>query len=208
MSAIGLFYVGAVLFVNGFLLMGRLEAKGVAPINLFVGLLQVVTPTYLIFTADGDASTLLNASGLYLFGFTYLYVAFLLFFGLDGGGFGYYSLFVAIASVGYAAVNFVKFLDPVFGIIWLYWALLWTLFFLVFGLGKQELSRYTGIVAILQGWVTCAIPAALLLLGFWGEGVAILTVVYLVFAVVVFGGLYTRERRHFGLPRPVEVEAS
>ncbi|WP_103382136.1 AmiS/UreI family transporter [Pseudonocardia dioxanivorans] len=204
MSAIGLLYVGAVLFVNGIMLMGHLDAKGAAPINLFVGLLQVVAPTYLIFTANGDASTLLNASGLYLFGFTYLYVAFLLFFGLDGGGFGYYCLFVAIASVGYSLANFIKFADPVFGVIWLYWALLWSLFFLVFGREKARLTRYTGIVALIQGWVTCAIPAALLLLGLWGRSAAVLTIVYICFAVVVFGSLYARERRTVATVRPSE----
>jgi hypothetical protein len=207
MSAIGLLYVGAVLFVNGFLLMGYIDGKGAAPINLFVGLLQVITPTYLIFTAGGDPAILLNASGLYLFGFTYLYVSFLLFFGLDGGGFGYYSLFVAIASVGYSIVNFVKFSDPVFGVIWLYWAFLWTLFFLVFGRGVAALTRYTGMVALIQGWVTCVIPAAVLLLGLWGQGATGLTVAYIVFGLIAFGGLYSRARRS-GTPTATESASS
>ena len=32
-----------------------------------------MTPTYLIINADGDEAKILAASGLYLFGFTYLY---------------------------------------------------------------------------------------------------------------------------------------
>jgi putative amide transporter protein len=206
MAAVSLLYVGAVLFVNGFVLIGILDGKSAAPLNLFVGLLQVVTPTYIIFTANGDSATLLNASGLYLFGFTYLYVAFLLFFGIDGGGFGYFSLFVAIASVGYSLVNFLQFGDPVFGVIWLYWAFLWTLFFLVFGLGVAQLSRYAGIVAAIQGWVTCAIPAALLLLGLWGQQATISTIAFAAFAIVVFGGVYIAEQRRSVSVPAAEVE--
>jgi hypothetical protein len=78
MLTVGLLYVGAVLFLNGLLLIGVVEGRSAAPLNLFVGALQVVTPTYLIFTAAGDpqqiAQQILVASGLYLFGFTYLYV--------------------------------------------------------------------------------------------------------------------------------------
>ena len=53
--------------------------------------------------------------------------------------------------------------------IWLYWAFLWALFFLVLGLGKRGLTRYTGAVAAIAGWVTGAIPAFLLLTGVWDD---------------------------------------
>jgi hypothetical protein len=35
-------FVGAVLFVNGLLFLGRIDGKGAATFNLFVGALQVV----------------------------------------------------------------------------------------------------------------------------------------------------------------------
>jgi hypothetical protein len=41
MSAVGLMFVGAVLFVNGLLFLGRIDGKGAATFNLFVGALQV-----------------------------------------------------------------------------------------------------------------------------------------------------------------------
>ena len=50
-GATGLLYVGAVLFLNGVMILGRVDAKAAAVFNLFVGGLQVLTPTYLIFTA-------------------------------------------------------------------------------------------------------------------------------------------------------------
>ncbi len=60
--------------------------ESAAPMNFFVGALQLVTPTYLIFTANGDADTILSAGALYMFAFTYLYVALNLTFDLDGTG--------------------------------------------------------------------------------------------------------------------------
>ncbi|MFL6027917.1 MAG: AmiS/UreI family transporter [Friedmanniella sp.] len=169
MGSVGLLYVGAVLAVNGLMLLGYVEARSAAPLNLFVGALQVVTPTYLIFTAGGDEATILAASGLYLFGFTYLYVGINLLAGLDGTGLGWFSGFVALAAVVYAGLNFfyVTPRDPAFGVIWLYWAVLWGLFLLTLGLRREEFTRYTGGVALVAGIVTAAIPAFLLLTGQW-----------------------------------------
>jgi hypothetical protein len=169
MASVGLLYVGAVLIVNGLMLLGKVDARAAAPLNLFVGLLQVITPTYLIFTSGGDVDTILSASGIYLFGFTYLYVAFNLLGGLDGTGLGWFSAFVAVCAVVYAGLNFGRLNDPAFGVIWLYWATLWALFFLVLGLKREELTRFTGAIAIVAGVVTCAIPAFMLLTGVWQE---------------------------------------
>ena len=106
MASVGLLYVGAVLFINGIMLLGWLDAKSAAPMNFFVGGLQVLTPTYIIFTANGNQDTILAASGLYLFGFTYLYVGINLTAGLDGTGLGYFSLFVAVCAVVFSYLNF------------------------------------------------------------------------------------------------------
>lgn len=189
-GAVGLLYVGAILFLNGIMLLGWIDAKSAAPLNVFVGLLQVVTPTYLIISADGDMDQILAASGLYLFGFTYLYVAWNLLGGLDGTGLGVFSLFVSIVAAVYAAINF-NLSDPVFGVIWLYWSFLWLLFFLLLGQKREGLEKYTGAVAAVQGWVTGAIPAFLILTGrisdIPAEGFAIGLAV---FGVVVFGILF------------------
>ena len=88
MASVGLLYVGAVLFLNGVMLLGWVDARSAAPLNLFVGALQVITPTYLIFTAAETPTSSSKASGLYLFGFTYLYVASTCSAGLDGTGLG------------------------------------------------------------------------------------------------------------------------
>jgi putative amide transporter protein len=189
-GSVGLLYVGAVLFINGIMLLGWLDAKAAAPMNIFVGGLQVFTPTYLIVTANGNADTILAASGLYLFGFTYLYVAFNLLAGLDGTGLGYFSLFVAICALIFSYLNFNRFHDNSFGVIWLYWAFLWTLFFLLLGRRVESLGRYTGAVTAIEGWVTGAIPAFLLLTGNWGKHDTATAIALAIFGVVVFAALY------------------
>jgi hypothetical protein len=178
-----------VLFLNGLLLIGVVDGRAAAPLNLFVGALQVVTPTYLIFTAGGDPLVILAASGLYLFGFTYLYVGIGLLAGLDTTGVGWYSLFVAITALGYSYATFTILDDRAFGVIWLYWAYLWALFFVVLGLKRESLTRYTGWVTIIQGWVTGVIPAFLLLTDLWLYPDAI-AIGLAIGGIVVFGAMY------------------
>jgi putative amide transporter protein len=194
---VGLLYVGAVLFVNGIMLLGWADAKSVAPMNLFVGALQVVTPTYLIFTANGDTNKILGASGLYLFGFTYLYVAFTLLANLDSTGGGFFYGFVAVCALVFSGLNFWRpgFGDSGFGVIWLSWAFLWALFFVLLALKKDSIGRYTGAVAAIEGIVTAAIPAFLLLTGNWAQHAKSYAIALAIFGVVVFGVLYPQLRQ-------------
>jgi hypothetical protein len=200
---VGLLYVGAVLFLNGVMLLGKVNGRAAAVFNLFVGGLQVVTPTYLIFTAGGDTNTILAASGLYLFGFTYLYVGIGLLAGLDTTGVGWFSLFVAILALGYSFANFRILGDAPFGVIWLYWAFLWFLFFLLLGLKIERITAYTGWVTAIQGWVTGAIPAFLLLTGYWQTNTTT-ALVLAIFGIVVFLALVplTSSRFHVLVPPP------
>ncbi|WP_027944830.1 AmiS/UreI family transporter [Amycolatopsis taiwanensis] len=197
MASVGLLFVGAVLFLNGVMLLGKIDFKAGAVFNLFVGALQVITPTYLIFTAGGDPAKILGASGIYLFGFTYLYVGIGLLAELDSTGVGWFSLFVSIMAIGYSIANFRILGDPPFGVIWLYWSFLWFLFFLLFGLKIERLTIYTGWATAIQGWVTGAIPAFLLLAGVWQTNV-LTAVVLAAFGVVVFVALWplTAGRSH------------
>ncbi|WP_113698723.1 AmiS/UreI family transporter [Nonomuraea lactucae] len=195
MGAVGLLYVGAVLFINGLMLLGKVEPRAAAIFNLFVGALQVITPTVLIISNPGRPLEILGASGIYLFGFTYLYVGINLLGGFDSTGVGYFSLFVAVMALGYAYANFTLLGDPAFGVIWLYWAYLWFLFFVLLGLKREQITRYTGWVTAIEGWVTAAIPAFMLLTGLW-RFPNLFAVVLAVFGVVVFVALWplTREK--------------
>lgn len=163
MTNVGLLYVGAVLFINGLMLIGLVPGKSAALLNFFVGVMQVIFPTIVILQASGDTAVILAASGLYLFGFTYLYVGFNQVFGLPGEGLGWFSLFVAACAVVFAVVQFATVGDPVFGVIWLLWAVLWFLFFLLLGLDREELTIFTGWFTIIIAHVTGTIPALFLL---------------------------------------------
>ncbi|WP_163507288.1 AmiS/UreI family transporter [Fodinicola acaciae] len=165
MSNVGLLYVGAVLLVNGLMLLGLVPPRSAAGINLFVGALQCVTPVVLIVQAGHDREAILAASGLFLFGFTYLYVGIANLAGLEPQGIGWFSLFVSGAAVIYAGLSFWHTADPVFGVIWLAWALLWFLFFLVLGLGRERLTRFTGWAVVLLSQPTCTVPAFFSLTG-------------------------------------------
>ena len=165
MCQTGLLYVGAVLFINGLSLLGLVKGRSLVPMNVFVGLLQVVTPLYLIFTANGDPAVILGASGLFLFCFTYLYVAINNTFDLDGSGLGWFCLYVVLAAIVYALFNF-RTATPggnVLGVLWVSWAFLWFLFWLVLSLGRTSLTRYTGAVCATQGIITGFIPALILI---------------------------------------------
>jgi putative amide transporter protein len=199
MGSVGLLYVGAVLAVNGLMLLGVVEPRSAAPLNLFVGGLQVVTPTVLIIMSGGDPDVILGASGIYLFGFTYLYVGINLLAGLDGTGLGWFSAFVACCAVVYAGLNFGRFDDPAFGVIWLIWAVLWGLFWAVLGLGRESLSRFTGAVALVAGILTAAVPAFLLLTGVWADYTTTWAIVIAVATAVILAALYPRLR---GAPEP------
>jgi uncharacterized membrane protein len=162
-AAVGLLYVGAVLFVNAVMLLGKAEPRSVGIFNLFVGALQVAVPFYIIATAS-DPDVILNASGIFLFGFTYLYVGITNLWGFDSSGLGWYCLWVAIIAIVYSLLNFFHFGDPIFGVIWLAWSFLWALFFILLAL-KREISRFTGWVTMVVAWTTCVIPAYLLMTG-------------------------------------------
>lgn len=166
MTATGLFYVGAVLVVNGLLLLGVVSPKAAAPLNLFVGALQVVLPTALLIQAQ-HAEAVADAAPLYLFGFTYLWVGVNALTGWGQEGLGWFSLYVAAAALAMSAYSGLERSDGPFAVIWLYWAVLWFLFFWVLGLGRTALTRLTGWFAIVTGVVTAAVPGALLVTDHW-----------------------------------------
>jgi hypothetical protein len=168
MSDVGLMFVGAVLFVNGLLLLGKIDSKGAAVFNLFVGALQVAIPFYLIATAPTTSDILLD-SGIFLFGFTYLYVGISNLAGHSPVGIGWYSAWVAIMAAAFGITDIAKFHDPTFGLLWLQWAVLWGLFWLVLGLGIARLTKLTGWLTLILSFTTCTIPGYLLLLGDWGR---------------------------------------
>ena len=168
MSAVGLTFVGAVLFVNGLLFLGKIDAKAAGVFNLFVGALQTAIPFYLIATAN-TPDDVLAAAGIFLFGFTYLYVGICNLAGFDAAGIGWYSAWVAVMAAGFGVVNIVRFKDTPSGLLWLQWSVLWALFFVVLALGVSRLTALAGWLTLILAFTTCTVPGFIILLGDWDK---------------------------------------
>ena len=164
---LALFYVGAVLILNGLWMLGRIGDREISVINLFAGGLTLLVSLKLAFGEGADATSIKAAALSLLFSFTYLWVAINRHNGADGRGLGWFSLFVAITAVPVAADS-LRLANSAgewwLGLSWAAWAGLWLLFFLVLAL-RKPLARFTACMAIGQGIVTGWLPGYLLLTG-------------------------------------------
>lgn len=194
MANVGLLYVGAVLFVNALMLLGKIDTKSAGIFNLFVGTLQVFTPIYLIMTAH-NSWEIFSASGIFLFGFTYLYVGISNLTGSSSSGVGWYSLWVSILAIGYSMINFYHFGDFKFGVIWLMWAFLWGLFFLLLA-QNRDIGRFTGWVTLIESWVTCTVPAFLSMTGLWAQVTTTVVWIAVLLVIALFAWAWVGTRAH------------
>lgn len=168
MTSIGLFFAGSVLFINGVSLLGCCDAAEAAPVNAFVGvLLMAVVASICIPVSDLSHNAMFSAVGFLVFAFTYLGVAINNWTGGSGAALGWYCLWAVAASLFLAGVNFTRYHNPQFGTLWLLWAVLFTLFFLVLALGVRQLEWATGWAATIEAVITTTIPGGLMLLGYW-----------------------------------------
>jgi len=168
MLGIVLLYVGAVLFVNGFMLLGKADAKGAAVLNFLTGILTlIINITIMVVNATGaEDPALYYAAGTgLLFSFTYLYVGAVNMWGLDGRGLGWYCLFVAITAVPCAGLSFGS-ADNRFGVIWLAWSFLWFVYFLLLAL-KMKILKFAGYATIAVAIATAWVPGYMLLAEWW-----------------------------------------
>lgn len=168
MSAVGLLFVGAVLFVNGLLFLGKVDPRSAGVFNLFVGALQTAIPFWLISHAT-TPDEVLGAAGIFLFGFTYLYVGIGNLAGLPGDGLGWYSAWVSVMAAGFGVVNIVRFHDTPTGLLWLQWSVLWAAFWVVLALGVSRLTTAAGWLTLIQSATTCTVPGFVILLGKWSD---------------------------------------
>lgn len=160
MLGVSLFFIGAVLIVNGMGLAGRIEPRDAAPFNLLVGGLALFVNLLGLYRADGGSGYFTAAGGL-LFAFTYLYAAAVQWYGLKGVAMGWYCGFVAVSALMFAAME----TDMRMIVMWLLWSSLWLFFFIVQGLGRT--LRFLPVYTVFTGIASCWIPGALMLLGRW-----------------------------------------
>ena len=162
-----LFYVGAVLFLNGIWLMGKIEDREIVVINVVSGLVAGSVVVQSAFGAGADAGTIRGAALTLMFATTYFWVAYNRFAGVDGRGLGWFSLFVAISTVpvfvsGLSAAGSGR--DLWLAGNWVVWGALWFMYFLLLALGRPILKQ-TAWVTLLAGIFTGWLPGWLLLNG-------------------------------------------
>lgn len=161
MTGLGLLYVGFVLFINSLWMLGKIQAKAVIPMNIFVAIVQLGGVFRAIFTGVEMVEYYVAAVTL-LFTFTYLYVAATNIWNLDVKGLGWYCLPVSIIAVpaGFIAL-------PAIGlaILWWMWATLWFMFFALLAL-DWKIGKLTAWWTMVNA-VATGLGAFLTLTGVW-----------------------------------------
>jgi hypothetical protein len=164
---LALFYVGAVLCLNGLWLLEQIGDNEIAVIDVFVGGVTLLIALYLAFGPGADLGSVRAAALTLLFTFTYLWVAINRYNGADGRGLGWFCLFVAVTAVPVTIDTLQgakSTWDMWFGLSWGAWGILWFMFFLLLVL-KKPIAKFTGAVTVLQGIFTGWLPGYLLLNG-------------------------------------------
>lgn len=167
MLGLSLLYVGAVLFLNGLWLLGRIGDKEIWVVNIFSGGVTLLVALQLIFGINADPESIKAGAFTLLFTFTYFWIALNRFNGSDGRGLGWFSLFVAITAVPIAIESLYQ-ASSVWGmwfaLCWISWAILWFLYFFLLVM-KRPIPKFTGAVTLFIGIVTGWLPGYLLLTG-------------------------------------------
>jgi hypothetical protein len=163
-----LFWVGAVLFLNGLWLMGRIGDNEIGIIDVFVGTVTGLIAFYNAFMPNATPEAIRGGALLLLFTFTYFWVAWNRTNKADGRGLGWFCLFVALTCVPILLQTFanaVTFWDYYLGFCWVSWGVLWFLFFLILAQGWTTGTKSTGFLCMLEGIYTGWVPGYLLLVG-------------------------------------------
>lgn len=162
-----LFYVGAVLIINGLWLLDRIDGREIAVINLVTALVSGAVVLHDAFGSGADAASIRNATLSLLFCTTYLWVAWNRFSGADGRGLGWFSLLVAVTAVPVAARAFLGATTGAefwMAANWLAWAGLWFVYFLLLTL-RLPITRAAGWITLLVGILTGWLPGYLMIEG-------------------------------------------
>ncbi|MBT2534641.1 AmiS/UreI family transporter [Arthrobacter sp. ISL-69] len=202
MAHICLLLSGAALLLNGLAALDLLPRRDAAVFSLVIGGTQLVLGvTYLGITGDGGLHLLLGASGMFLFGLTYVYVGLDFLLGLGSRGLGWFCGMVGLCGLLLAAAWSGE--DPLLAVLWLCWTYLWLLFYLQLALGMERLTPLIGWSLVLTSQASATVPAFMGLTGRWpGEPeIAAGAAVSLLALLLLAGGLAWRGR-HQTAARP------
>ncbi len=162
-----LFFVGAVLFLNGIWIMGHIEDREISVINVFVGSLTLLVSLFLALGPEADAGSIKAAAFTLLFTFTYFWVAWNRWNGSDGRGLGWFCFFVGVTVIPITLQTLAEAQSPLgywLVVCWGSWAVLWLMFWALLALQKP-IAKPTGMLCAAQGVYTGWIPGYMVLVG-------------------------------------------
>lgn len=171
LSLIGLslLYVGAVLFINGLTLLGKVDREEVVFINLFVGIISFLVAFNLVFGAANSPLTIRAGTFTFLFSCTYLWVSFNHYRNAeDQRGLGWYCLFVAITAVPITISAFIdakSIWETWFAVCWAMWVVLWFTYFIniiSLKISRENVGWLTLVTGVFSAWI----PGYMLLYGY------------------------------------------
>jgi hypothetical protein len=160
--------VAVILFVNGFMVLGKFGGKQMAVLNLAVGIGIAIMGLFIGFTnalaAAGPTQSFVALSSCLVFAFTYILLAGEIFSGTDFKALGWYCCISGIVmflfSLGFLhIIGTTLIFSTQFGLLWFLWAGLFWLFWACWGLGKASLTKFTGVYTIFVAFFTCLYPA-------------------------------------------------
>jgi hypothetical protein len=193
MTHVCLLLSGAALLINGLAALNVLPGRDAAVFSLVIGSAQLILGvTYLAGTAGTGTQLLLGASGMFLFGLTYVYVGLDFLLALGSRGLGWFCGMVGAFGLLLAAAWLRD--DPLLAVLWLCWSVLWTLLFTSLALGLDRINPFTGWAFVLTSQVTATVPAFLGITGLWPyrTDVAALAAAFLAGLFVLAGTLARR----------------
>ncbi|MBA7704249.1 hypothetical protein ES703_113051 [subsurface metagenome] len=156
-----------ILFYNGLMILGKFGGKQAAVMNIVSGLGIGGIGTWIGFTdqlsAVGPTQSLVAAASCICFAITYFLIAGEIFAGTDFKSLGWHCLAVSIVlflfGLGFVhVVGTALVFMPEFAFMWIWWAALFFVFFLVWGLGKSGLAKFAGYATIVTAFVTTLYP--------------------------------------------------
>lgn len=206
MTHICLLLSSAALLINGLASLGTLPRRDAAVFSLLIGSVQLILgvcylgATYLSATTGDGTALLLGASGMFLFGLTYVYVGLDFLMGLGSKGLGWFCGLMGACGLLLAAAWSGE--DPFLAALWLCWTYLWILFFFQLALGAVRLTRLIGWSLVLTSQATATVPAFLGITGHWPNdpGAAQGASAAIVALLLLAGGLAWRGRHQTAAP--------
>jgi len=161
---IALLFVGIALVSNGAGILGKVDAKSMAAMNLITAFV-IILGNLIALTKANAVLDYQNVASGFLFGFTYLFIAANNLFKLDLRPFGWFSGFVGVYAV-IMCVSAAVAGDVKFALLWGAWAILWLEGFLELGL-RLNMGKVFPYLSMAEGVFAAFIPSVLMLTNRW-----------------------------------------